>query len=220
MFKNIKVHIISLLILFFIIISSSIINEVIVSNFQFLPSGFFTQFSFILFSLILIKFYNFEIKYFSSIPNFFKILPFIFIFIFGILFILDVIIPNSNSDSILNIPTKELVTILLINCFGEEFLFRGFLQNYYSDFKKYQFYLFKTKISYPVFISGLFFGLMHFAIISTGVDFISASKIVISATCVGLFSGYYYEKYNTLFAPIIIHFTCNISSMFYSLVIS
>ena len=220
MFKNIKVHIISLLILFFIIISSSIINEVIVSNFQFLPSGFFTQFSFILFSLILIKFYNFEIKYFLSIPNFFKILPFIFIFIFGILFILDVIIPNFNSDSILNIPTKELVTILLINCFGEEFLFRGFLQNYYSDFKKYQFDLFKTKISYPVFISGLFFGLMHFAIISTGVDFISASKIVISATCVGLFSGYYYEKYNTLFAPIIIHFTCNISSMFYSLVIS
>lgn len=220
MFKNIKVHIISLLILFFIIISSSIINEVIVSNFKFLPLGFFTQFSFILFSLILIKFYNFEIKYFLSIPNFFKILPFIFIFIFGILFILDVIIPNSNSDSILNIPTKELVTILLINCFGEEFLFRGFLQNYYSDFKKYQFDLFKTKISYPVFISGLFFGLMHFAIISTGVDFISASKIVISATCVGLFSGYYYEKYNTLFAPIIIHFTCNISSMFYSLVIS
>ena len=94
------------------------------------------------------------------------------------------------------------------------------MQNYYSDFKKYQFDLFKTKISYPVFISGLFFGLMHFAIISTGVDFISASKIVISATCVGLFSGYYYEKYNTLFAPIIIHFTCNISSMFYSLVIS
>lgn len=220
MFKNIKVHIISLLILFFIIISSSIINEVIVSNFQFLPSGFFTQFSFILFSLILIKFYNFEIKYFLSIPFFFKILPFIFIFIFGILFILDVIIPNFNSDSILNIPTKELVTILLINCFGEEFLFRGFLQNYYSDFKKYQFDLFKTKISYPVFISGLFFGFMHFAIISTGVDFISASKIVISATCVGLFSGYYYEKYNTLFAPIIIHFTCNISSMFYSLVIS
>ena len=220
MFKNIKVHIISLLILFFIIISSSIINEVIVSNFQFLPLGFFTQFSFILFSLILIKFYNFEIKYFLSIPKNFKILPFIFILIFGILFILDVIIPNSNSDSILNIPTKELVAILLINCFGEEFLFRGFLQNYYSDFKKYQFDLFKTKISYPVFISGLFFGLMHFAIISTGVDFISASKIVISATCVGLFSGYYYEKYNTLFAPIIIHFTCNISSMFYSLVIS
>ena len=220
MFKNIKVHIISLLILFFILISSSIINEVIVSNFQFLPSGFFTQFSFILFSLVLIKFYNFEIKYFLSIPQFFKILPFIFILIFGILFILDVIMPNSNSESILNIPIKELVAILLINCFGEEFLFRGFLQNYYSDFKKYQFDLFKTKISYPVFISGLLFGLMHFAIISTGVDFISALKIVISATCVGLFSGYYYEKYNTLFAPIIIHFTCNLSSMFYSLAMS
>ena len=217
MFKNVKVHILSLLILFFILISSSIINEVIVSNFQFLPSGFFTQFSFILFSLVLIKFYNFEIKYFLSIPQFFKILPFVFILIFGILFILDVIIPNSDSGSILNIPVKELVTILLINCFGEEFLFRGFLQNYYSDFKKYQFDLFKTKISYPVFISGLLFGLMHFAIMSTGVDFISALKIVISATCVGLFSGYYYEKYNALFAPIIIHFTCNLSSMFYSL---
>ena len=220
MFKNIKVHILSLLILFFILISSSIINEVIVSNFQFFPSGFFTQFSFILFSLVLIKFYNFEIKYFLSIPQFFKILPFIFILIFGILFILDVIIPNSDSGSILNIPVKELVTILLINCFGEEFLFRGFLQNYYSDFKKYQFDLFKTKISYPVFISGLLFGLMHFAIMSTGVDFISALKIVISATCVGLFSGYYYEKYNALFAPIIIHFTCNLSSMFYSLAMS
>tara|TARA_B100002052_G_C15744479_1_gene534809 strand:- start:25 stop:687 length:663 start_codon:yes stop_codon:yes gene_type:complete len=220
MFKNIKVHILSLLILFFILISSSIINEVIVSNFQFFPSGFFTQFSFILFSLVLIRFYNFEIKYFLSIPQFFKILPFIFILIFGILFILDVIIPNSDSGSILNIPVKELVTILLINCFGEEFLFRGFLQNYYSDFKKYQFDLFKIKISYPVFISGLLFGLMHFAIMSTGVDFISALKIVISATCVGLFSGYYYEKYNALFAPIIIHFTCNLSSMFYSLAMS
>ena len=220
MFKNIKVHILSLLILFFILVSSSIINEIIVSNFEFLPSGFFTQFSFILFSLILIKFYNFEIKYFLSIPQFFKIIPFIFILIFCILFILDVIIPNSDSGSILNIPVKELVTILLINCFGEEFLFRGFLQNYYSDFKKYQFDLFKTKISYPVFISGLLFGLMHFAIMSTGVDFISALKIVISATCVGLFSGYCYEKYNALFAPIIIHFTCNLSSMFYSLAMS
>ena len=216
MFKNIKVHITSLLILFFILVSSSIINEVIVSNFQLLPSGLFTQLCFILFSYLLIKFYNFEIKYFLSIPNFFKVLPFIFILICGILFILDIIIPNSNPESILNISKKELIAILLINCFGEEFLFRGFLQNYYSKFKKYQFNLFKIRISYPVFISGLFFGLMHFAIMSTGIDFISASKIVISATCVGLFSGYYYERYNTLFAPIIIHFVCNLSSIFYS----
>ena len=216
MFKSLKIHITSLLLLFFILVASSIINELIVSNFQLIPTGLFTQLCFILFSYLLIKFYNLEINYFLFIPNFFKVLSFIFILICFILFALDIIIPNSHTGSISNISTKELLTILLINCFGEEFLFRGFLQNYYSEFKKYQFNLLKIKISYPVFISGLFFGFMHFAIMSTGVDFISALKIVISATFVGLISGYYYEKYNTLFAPIIIHFTCNLSSILYS----
>ena len=219
MFKSIKIHITSLLLLFFIVVASSIINGIIVSNFQLIPKGLVMQLCFVLFSYLLIKFYNLEINYSLSIPNLFKVLSFTFILIFFILFILDIIIPNSNSGSISNFSTKDVLTILLLNGFGEEFLFRGFLQNYYSEFKKYQFNLLKIKISYSVFITGLLFGFMHFAIMSYGVDFISALKIVISATFVGLLSGYYYEKYNTLFAPIIIHFTCNLSSILYSFLI-
>ena len=220
MLNKIKTHIISLIIVLCILVLSSILNEGIVSKFEFFPLGLFTQLFFILFSLFLIKYFKYQINYQISISKIIKVVPVTFLSIFGILFLLDiVIVTESESDFFSNMPIKNLLTILLINCLGEEFLFNGFLQNYYSNFKTIRFKVFEINISYPVLISGLLFGIMHFAIITTGVIFLSALKVVLSAIIVGLIAGYYYEKYNSLSIAIIIHFISNLTSLMYNLIL-
>ena len=218
MLNKIKTHIISLIIVLCVLVLSSMFNEIIISKFKFFPLGLITQLFFILFSLLLIKYFKYQINYQISISKLIKVVPVTFLSIFGILFLLDlVIITESESDSFLNMPVKNLLTVLFINCFGEEFLFKGFLQNYYSKFRNIKFKIFKINISYPVLISGLLFGIMHFAIITTGVIFLSALKVVLSAIAVGLITGYYYEKYSSLSIAIIIHFISNLTSLIYSL---
>ena len=92
MLNKIKTHIISLIIVLCILVLSSMFNEAIISKFKFFPLGLFTQLFFILFSFLLIKYFKYQINYQISISKIIKVVPVTFLSIFGILFLLDLVI--------------------------------------------------------------------------------------------------------------------------------
>ena len=111
---------------------------------------------------------------------------------------------------------QHLLFIVILASLSEELLFRGFLQNMLSPIKSYGIFLFKTRISLPVIISGILFGLMHFAMIATGASFSFVLQIVIFGMFLGIIAGYYQEKYNNFTFAFIVHTTANLSGLILS----
>jgi membrane protease YdiL (CAAX protease family) len=62
-----------------------------------------------------------------------------------------------------------------------------------------------------VFIGELFFALMHFAMITLGVDIVSVIATVISAFVVGIIAGYFCEKTESLAPAVLIHMLFNVT---------
>ena len=86
-----------------------------------------------------------------------------------------------------------------------------------SPIKSYGISLFNIRLSLPVIISGILFGLMHFAIIATGASFSFVIQIVISGMFLGMIAGYYQEKYNNFTFAFIVHLTANLAGLLLSL---
>ena len=113
---------------------------------------------------------------------------------------------------------QQLVFIVVLASVGEELLFRGFLQNMLNPIKSYEVDFFIAKLSLPVIISGILFGLMHFALIGTGAGFNFVIQIVISAMFLGMIAGYFQEKYNNFTFAFIVHMTANLSGILLSMI--
>ena len=124
--------------------------------------------------------------------------------------------PTTLSMSIL----QQIVFIVVLASLGEELLFRGFLQNMLNPIKSYGINLFKSRLrlSLPVIISGILFGLMHFALIGTGASFNIVIQIVISGMLLGIIAGYFQEKHNNFAYAFIIHITANLSGLLLTLI--
>ena len=77
------------------------------------------------------------------------------------------------------------------------------------------FRLFRIKISVPVIISAVLFGLAHFVLLKTGANIASVFSIVLGATVVGLIAGYFQEKYeNNTLLGMVVHVTFNAMGAF------
>lgn len=113
---------------------------------------------------------------------------------------------------------QQLIFIVVLASLGEELLFRGFLQNMLNPIKSYGINIFKLRLSLPVIISGILFGLMHFALIGTGASFNFVIQIVISGMFLGMIAGYFQEKYNNFTIAFIVHLTANLSGMLLSMI--
>ncbi len=113
---------------------------------------------------------------------------------------------------------QRLFFIVVLASLGEELLFRGFLQNMLNPIKSYGINLFKSRLSLPVIISGILFGLMHFALIGTGASFNFALQIVIFGMFIGMIAGYFQEKYNNFNYAFIVHMTANLSGLILSVI--
>ena len=122
--------------------------------------------------------------------------------------------PASVSMSIL----QQLIFIVFLASLSEELLFRGFLQNMLNPIKSCGINIFNTRLSLPVIISGVLFGLMHFAMISTGASFSFVIQIVVSGMFLGMIAGYFQEKHNNFTFAFIIHMTANLSGLILSIV--
>ncbi|MDR2084826.1 MAG: CPBP family intramembrane metalloprotease [Bacteroidales bacterium] len=109
------------------------------------------------------------------------------------------------------------ISVFILASIAEELLFRGFLQNMLASLNKFGIKLFKIRLSLPVIISALMFGLAHIIIAQSGADFWLVLRTVIFTTVLGLAAGYYQEKYNNSFYAIIVHMAGNLPALISSL---
>ena len=105
-----------------------------------------------------------------------------------------------------------VIGIWILASVAEEVFTRGLIQSFLGPLTRFGFSLGKLRISLPVLISALFFGLMHMGILSTGAAFYSVGIIVIFAFMLGIIAGYYREMSKSLFPAIIVHICGNVGS--------
>lgn len=106
---------------------------------------------------------------------------------------------------------QVVILIWIYASICEEVLTRGLIQGYLSPLKQFGFSLFGFRISIPVLVAALFFGAMHIALLTVGLDSFSVWAIVVSAFIMGIIAGYYREKTQSIIPAIIIHMLFNVS---------
>jgi uncharacterized protein len=93
-----------------------------------------------------------------------------------------------------------LLCNLLLVCFVEEVIFRGFLQatlqSWFDKFK-HGYYL-------PLLMTAIIFGVSHYK---------SGVLMVIFSSVAGLFYGYAYQRTNNIKSPVLVHFAVNLSHL-------
>ena len=217
--------ILGILITFLVLMLSGALGSELTSMIDFLPIGFSVQIVVLFFSSILIYFFNkkgiidFNIGKVNAKQIIYPILLPVFLVILSE-FIL-ILRGNEGHPAIDSMSKMQMFFIIvLLASLSEELLFRGFLQNMLEPIKSFGIKILKIKLSLPVIISGILFGLMHFGIMSMGASFDFAVQIVIAAMIMGMIAGYYQEKYNNFSYALIVHVTSNLIGLLISIISS
>ncbi len=92
----------------------------------------------------------------------------------------------------------------------EEVFVRGLIQTALTPLASHGFLLAGLRLSAPVLIGGLFFGLMHLTQVSMGADLGKAIVVVLFAIALGVVAGYYREVTGSLVPAIVVHAFANI----------
>jgi membrane protease YdiL (CAAX protease family) len=110
-------------------------------------------------------------------------------------------------------PLQTFLFIFIYASLAEEMLLRGFLQNILSPLNVRGIRIFRSRLSLPVIISGVVFGLIHLILLTTGVSGLFVIRVVIFTTVLGLFAGYYQEKYDNFSHAVIVHMAGNLMGL-------
>jgi membrane protease YdiL (CAAX protease family) len=201
-------------------------------NSEFISGSFLTHTTMLMFSLIAIyiftkngtlkfQFQKVKFKYYIygiliTIPAIIKanIIAVILIKAFG--FQLD---PSGDGFTpIANMSTLQIfLFIFLYASICEEFLFRGFTQNFFEPLKSTGIRISKNIfISMPVLLSGVLFGLAHLILLTTNTSGPIIFRVVIMTTIVGFVAGYFQERHKSILPAIIIHMTANLPALIMS----
>ncbi|MDD3773098.1 MAG: CPBP family intramembrane glutamic endopeptidase [Bacteroidales bacterium] len=180
----------------------------------FIPTSFVAHSFMLLFSIGLILILKKEVDYKISLPKFKQSLK---PFFFGLLMPIIVNVPLSIIGQLLGnrgeihpvfttmTPLQVFVFVFIYASIAEEFLFRGFLMNILKPLKAKGIRIFNRKISIPVLVSAVVFGLAHLILITSGASAFFIIQTVIFTTFLGLVAGYYQEKYDNHAFAIIVH---------------
>lgn len=105
---------------------------------------------------------------------------------------------------------EKISLALILGPISEEIVFRGYIQTVLGfALVKYK----KQKIFWlPIIATSLIFGLLHFTAIAR-INFLQTLGVVIMAISLGIFSGYYKEKYKSLIPSINMHIATNLGAM-------
>ncbi|MDY0078315.1 MAG: CPBP family glutamic-type intramembrane protease [Bacteroidales bacterium] len=106
---------------------------------------------------------------------------------------------------------EGIILAILIGPIAEEIVFRGYIQTVFG----FVFSRYKTQKIFwlPIIITSIIFGLLHFTAIKQ-VNVFQTLAIVFLALTIGLLSGYFKEKYNSLMPSINLHIATNMGAMF------
>ena len=117
-------------------------------------------------------------------------------------------------------PLQTFLFVFIYASIAEEMLFRGFLQNILKPLASKGISISGRKISLPVIISAVLFGLSHLILLTAGSGAIFVARIVIFTMTLGVVAGYYQEKYNNNAFAIIVHMSGNLMGVVGSLLMS
>ncbi len=204
-------------------------------NSEFIPESFLTHTTMLVVSLIIIyiyikndilkfqfqkvkfKYYIYGILIAITATIFAHILVTIILEIFG--FQID---PSGNGHTGIAgfSPLQFFFFVFLYASICEEFLFRGFTQNFFEPLKSIGFRFSKNIfVSMPVLLSGVLFGLAHLILLTSNTSGPMIFRIVIFATTLGFVAGYFQEKHKSILPAIIIHMTGNLPGLIMSFVL-
>ena len=195
---------------------------------ELIPGSFMQHLLMLLLSCIAIWIMRKDLNFNIALPEFKKIFKPFFI---GVLIMLIVNIPMTVITYLVegkaaNNPLLEEMTglqaflfIFILASTAEEFLFRGFLLNSLKPLKEKGITIIKLRLSLPVIISAVAFGLVHLILITTGADYMLLTRTVLFTFVLGIAAGYYQEKYenNTAYA-IIVHMGGNLLGVVSSII--
>ena len=178
-------------------------------------SAFITHtFMWILTILITILLTKGEIRNYGFTKGKFRLSPKIFLWVIptAILSVIGFIASRSGEDvkEILELShLQDIIFIWIYASICEEVFTRGLLQSFLSPLTRYGINLSKKlRLSLPVLFSGLYFGMMHIVAIDK-----MGPPVILFATLLGIITGYYREKTESLIPAIIIHALFNIGGM-------
>lgn len=103
-----------------------------------------------------------------------------------------------------------VIFVWILASISEEVFVRGLLQGYLMPLKRYGFTLAKKYMSLPIVICALFFGAMHFMLLTTGMNIFMVGAVFVSTSVLGLIAGYYREQTTSLIPAIVAHVIFNI----------
>jgi len=101
---------------------------------------------------------------------------------------------------------EMILTVWIWSSICEEVLTRGLIQG----FMKFQTNIKFLRLSLPVWISGIFFGMMHLSLLKMNMDPWFVSFIVFNTTTIGLLAAYYREKTKSIYPAIFVHILANV----------
>ncbi|MCK4631761.1 MAG: CPBP family intramembrane metalloprotease [candidate division Zixibacteria bacterium] len=105
---------------------------------------------------------------------------------------------------------QTVVIIWIGASIAEEVLTRGLVQSFLAPLQKHGISVAGIRISLPVLVAALFFGLMHTGLLAIGASGSLVALIVVFAFFVGLVAGYYREKTGSLIPAIVVHVMANV----------
>ena len=202
---------------------------------EFIPGSFLTHTTMLVFSLIAIyiftkngilklQFQKVKFKYYIY-GGLITLLAFIIALILGTVILIAFGIPIDPSDkghaALSSMSTLQIfIFVFLYASICEEFLFRGFIQNFFEPLKLIGLRISKNIfVSMPVLLSGVLFGLSHLILLTSNTSGPAIFRIVIMTTMVGFVAGYFQEKHKSILPAIIIHMTANLPGLIMSFVL-
>jgi membrane protease YdiL (CAAX protease family) len=106
---------------------------------------------------------------------------------------------------------QEVVLIWIWASVAEETVMRGLVQSYLSPLKHLGLNLGGTRLSLPVLVAAILFGLIHLGLLTFDVAPAKVLTIVIFAMLVGVVAGYYRERTESLVPAILVHALANVT---------
>ena len=208
-----------LIITVFIFLIANLTGKTLNLNTALIPNSFITHSVILILSIIAIFAFKTKMNYNLDLPKFktiFKpiVVGILIALIVNILLTIIIIIMGGEIEKhpLLSqmTPLQVLIFVFFYASIAEELLFRGFLLNFLGSDNFKGITILKRKFSTPVITSALMFGLAHLILLTTGVGILFILRIVIFTFVLGLFAGYYQEKYNNNIFAIIVHMSGNI----------
>ncbi len=114
---------------------------------------------------------------------------------------------------------QTVVFVWLYASISEEVFIRGLIQSSLLPLTKYGFTMFGRRVSFPVLISALLFGLMHLMQSAMGVEGYQVLIVVAFAFVLGIIAGYQRERTGSLVPAIMVHMCANVGGSLASYVI-